>query len=143
LSADVDKAASMTTNFADARRLLPKEPQPLLEQFYDPIRQVWADRLSGALAVEQMRYRPAASAFGETTLTEAREGADHAASPLLAASNLGKTPITQQDEGADERVPADLLASRFGETTMTKASGEGADQTAIVSDEPYTSRSAP
>ena len=41
----------MTPFILRARRLLPKEPQPLLEQFYDPIRQVWADRLSGALAV--------------------------------------------------------------------------------------------
>lgn len=135
---------AMTPFVLRARRLLPKEPEPSSKQFYDPVRQVWADSLSGAIAVEEMRYRPGASKFGETTLTEAREGADQAASPLLSASNFGETQITRNEgEGADDYVPTDLLASQFGETTMTKAPGEGADLTEIVADESYPSYLAP
>ena len=113
-------------------RLLPKEPAPLPDQLYDPVRQAWVDGSSGALAVEAMRCRPAASKFGETTLTEAREGVDHTANPLLETSKFGETRVTRGDEGADEYSPGDPLASQFGETTLTKAPGEGADQVEIA-----------
>lgn len=142
-----------------ARRKLPREAAPSADQFYDPIRQVWVDGVSGRLAVEEMRYRPGVSKFGETTLTEAREGADQASESILEPSKFGETRITRSDEGADECGSADLLASKFGETTytgslegsdrmpfpesfassfgettMTKSHGEGADHIEVLSD---------
>lgn len=144
----------MTPFVLRARRLLPKDTEPNSDQFYDAFRQLWVHRSSGAIAVEEMRYRPAASKFGETTLTETREGADPAGSTLsvsdvdkehhvgddrqsFLASKFGETTHTATLEGTDQNREQDVFLSKFGETTMTKAPGEGADQTEIVAGLPY------
>jgi len=90
---------------------------------YDPLRQIWISSESGKPLVLELAVH--ASQFGETSLTETREGVDQSELAHVRASNFGETTVTKTWEGQDQTEGA--FASTFGETTKT-ATGEGADQ---------------
>jgi hypothetical protein len=106
------------------RKKLPPESTPLPEHVYDNDRQLWINKNSGTPLVSCMRTQ--ASQFGETTMTETREGADRTEG-AVHASEFGETIQTRSREGVDQTEGNILLASQFGETTMTKTR-EGKDQ---------------
>ena len=102
----------MTPYILLGRKKLPSESIPSPEHVYDERRQLWIDMNTGVPLVSCMRTQ--ASQFGETSMTETREGADQTEGAVHAPEIEGM-------------VESDVLqASRFGETTMTKAP-EGTD----------------
>ncbi|MEQ8347973.1 MAG: hypothetical protein RIB84_08905 [Sneathiellaceae bacterium] len=107
---------------------LPPEGAPSNNEVYDQHGQLWIDRESGEPLVCRIRTRVHPSQFGETTITETREGADQSEVSVLGASQFGETTITKTSEGVDQSEIAVLSSSRFGETTVT-ATLEGTDQT--------------
>jgi hypothetical protein len=94
---------------------------------YDEHRQLWIDKISGMPLVSCLRTY-AQSQFGETTLTETREGADQTEAAALQGSEFGETIQTRTREGMDQTETTSFQASQLGETTLTKTQ-EGADQT--------------
>lgn len=121
----------MTPFILKGRRKLPPESAPSNEQVYDEYRQLWIDKKSGTPVVSCVRTQAQPSQFGETTITETREGADQVEVATLQASKFGETTITKTMEGADQFEISTLLPSQFGETTVT-ATLEGADQTEVA-----------
>lgn len=113
------------------RKKLPLEADPLETCVYDSEQQVWLDRVSGTPVVSCLQAENASSRFGETTLTETREGADQSEVVALHASRFGETTMTKSIEGADQSEITALVSSRFGETTVT-ATREGADHSEIT-----------
>ena len=112
---------------------VPPETAPSPEHVYDSQRQLWIDNQTGVPLVVT-NVGADASRFGETTLTETREGADQAETDCILASRYGETTLTRTVEGADQSEVAALALTRFGETTVTKTV-EGADNPEIVSAE--------
>ena len=118
----------MTPYILQGRKKLPPESPPAPEHVYDNDRQLWIDRNSGAPLVSSMRTQAQPTQFGETTITETREGADRSEG-AVHASDFGETIQTRTREGVDQTEGNTLLqASQLGETTLTKTR-EGADQT--------------
>jgi hypothetical protein len=109
------------------RKKLPPESAPSLEHEYDRYRQLWIDKISGEPLVSRMHGHAQPTQFGETTMTESREGVDQSEGVSLQASQFGETTLTKTHEGADQSEGV-FQASQFGETTHT-ATREGADQT--------------
>jgi hypothetical protein len=109
------------------RKKLPRERPPSPNHVYDDLRQLWIDKKSGMPLVSCMRTH-ARSQFGETTLTETREGADQTEGAALQVSQFGETIKTMTREGVDQTEGSTIQASQLGETTLTKTQ-EGADQT--------------
>lgn len=114
------------------RKRLPPDIEPSDRQTYDDRLQIWIDRESGLPAVICAQMQTLPSPFGETTLTETREGADQSEIADLRASQFGETTMTKTREGTDQVEGAMLLETKFGETTLT-ATVEGADQSEIAS----------
>jgi hypothetical protein len=110
------------------RKKLPPEEPPSPEDIYDPNRQLWVDKASGVPLVLRMQGHAEHSQYGETTITETREGADQTEGVTISASRFGETTHTATKEGIDQPEGGVFQASSFGETTMTKTR-EGADQT--------------
>jgi hypothetical protein len=108
------------------RKKLPPESAPSPEDVYDQQRQVWIDKNSGMPLVSCMRTHAQPTQFGETTLTETREGVDQPEG-AVHASQFGETINTRTREGVDQTEGNALQASQLGETTLTKTR-EGADQ---------------
>jgi hypothetical protein len=113
------------------RTKLPSESDPSDDQVYDQYRQLWIDKKFGAPVVSCVRTQAQPSQFGETTLTETREGADQADTAFLEASRFGETTMTKTMEGADQFEVVALAASQVGETTLT-TTVEGAVQTEVA-----------
>jgi hypothetical protein len=113
------------------RRKLPPESDPSEEQVYDEYRQLWIDKRFGTPVVSCLRTQAQPSQFGETTITETREGADQVEAASLEASKFGETTMTKTMEGADQFEVTALAASQFGGTTLT-ATIEGADQNEVA-----------
>lgn len=113
------------------RQLLPDEGEPEPGDRYDPKSQVWVNRDGVPLVI--VASEQAASQFGETSITETREGVDQAELTSLRASQFGETTLTKTSEGHDQREMS--LASQFGETQMT-ATREGLDATELASSNP-------
>jgi hypothetical protein len=112
-----------------SRKKLPPESAPSDEQLYDVHLQLWIDKKSGMPLVSSMRAHAQPTRFGETTMTETREGVDQTEGATFQASQFGETIITKTREGADQSEgTASFQASQFGETTHTRTR-EGADQT--------------
>jgi hypothetical protein len=109
------------------RKKIPPERPPSDEHIYDGERQLWIERNSGLPLVSCMRGHAQPTQFGETTLTETREGADRAEGVALHATQYGETSVTATREGADQTETPAVQASQLGETTLTKTR-EGADQ---------------
>jgi hypothetical protein len=110
----------------EGRRRLEPQAEPTADQAYDEHLQIWIDRRSRLPLVIAMQAQH--SRFGETTITETREGADQPEISNLLASQFGETTITRgEGEGADQAVWSDVLTSQFGETTHT-AAPEGIDE---------------
>ena len=107
------------------KKLLP-ESAPPPGQVYDEDRQLWIDKNSGTPLVSHMRAQAQPTQFGETTLTESREGADRPEG-VLHASEFGETIQTKSREGVDQAEGNALEASQFGETTMSKTREGAAD----------------
>jgi hypothetical protein len=99
------------------RKKLPPESAPSAEQIYDNHRQLWIDKSSGVPLVSCMRAHAQPTKFGETTLTETREGADQTEGITFQASQFGETSITKTSEGADQIEKTAFQASPFGETS--------------------------
>lgn len=121
----------MTPFVLTGRRKLPPESDPADEHIYDEYRQLWIDKKSGTPLVSCVQTKAQPSQFGETTITETREGADQVEVATLQASKFGETTITKTMEGADQFEITTLPASQFGETTVT-ATLEGTDQTEVA-----------
>lgn len=113
------------------RKKLPPETKPSPEEVYDDDRQLWVDKSSGVPLVLRMQGHERASSYGETTMTETREGVDQsegAAIHVFDASPFGETTITKTQEGADQAEGGTSLeASSYGETVQTRTR-EGVDQ---------------
>lgn len=112
------------------RKKLPPESAPSSENEYDGNRQLWIDTSSGQPLVSRMLAHAQPTQFGETTITETREGVDQSEGTSLQASQFGETVLTKTHEGVDQSEGV-FRASQFGETTHT-ATREGADQTESV-----------
>jgi hypothetical protein len=111
------------------RKKLPPDSAPSLEHVYDDDRQLWIDRSSGIPLVSSMQAHVQRSQFGETTMTETREGVDQLEATTIQASQFGETTLTKTREGADQSEgAANFQASQFDETTNTRTR-EGTDQT--------------
>ena len=108
---------------------LPLETGPAGNHSYDGELQIWIDTATGEALVLS---GTSGSRFGETTITETREGADSTEVTSLDASRFGETTMTKTFEGTDQVEGCAALASRFGETVVT-ATVEGADQSEISS----------
>ena len=117
----------MTPYILLGRKKLPSESAPSPEHVYDEHRQLWIDKISGMPLVSCMRTHAQPTQFGETTLTETREGADQTEGTSLQASEFGETIQTRTREGVDQTEGNTIQSSQLGETTMTKTQ-EGADQ---------------
>ena len=117
-----------------------KDPAPSGSETYDPKRQLWIDEDTGEPLVLQLSGRVTGTRFGETTITETKEGADQSEVATIQASQFGETTMTKtHGEGADQAGET-LLGSNFGETTETSTM-EGSDQPDIASagvNAPYT-----
>ena len=109
------------------RKKLPPETPPSDDHTYDSDRQLWIDKASGQPLVCRMRGHAQPTQFGETTMTETREGADRTEGIGFQATQYGETSITATREGADQTEGA-IRASQIGETTLTRTR-EGVDQT--------------
>lgn len=111
------------------RKKLPRENAPSSEHVYDADLQLWIDRSSGVPLVSCMQAHAQRSQFGETTMTETREGVDQSEGTIFQASQFGETTLTKTRKGADQSEGAAAFrASQFGETTHTRTR-EGTDQT--------------
>jgi hypothetical protein len=110
------------------RKKLPPEGAPSPDHTYDASKQLWIDSVSGMPLVLRMQDQAQRSQYGETTITETREGADQSEGTGFLATQFGETTITATREGADQSEGAAFQVSQFGETTVTKTR-EGADQT--------------
>jgi hypothetical protein len=108
------------------RKKIPPESPPSDEHIYDSDRQLWIERNTGLPLVSCMREQAQPTQFGETTLTETREGADRAEGIALHATQYGETSVTATREGLDQTDRA-IQTSQLGETTFTRTR-EGADQ---------------
>lgn len=102
---------------------LPLEPSPSGEHHYDYARQIWVNVTTGMPVVTENDTQQA-SKFGETSITETREGADQSEISTINASRFGETSCTKTAEGHDQG--ESVLASKFGETSITRAA-EGHD----------------
>jgi hypothetical protein len=121
------------------RIALVPEPEPAVNEFYDPLRQLWVDSVSGSPLVTLLSDEGLmASRFGETQITETREGADQSEITSLSSSKFGETTFTRRSEGEDQAEP--VGASRFGETTVTKTQ-EGTDAIESASARAYAAHS--
>lgn len=114
------------------RRKLPPDAAPSPSELYDPVRQLWIDSQSDEPLVSRLQQSTPASQYGETSITETREGADQSEG-TLQASPYGETSITKTQEGADQTELSSILASAYGETISTRTR-EGTDQSEITSE---------
>jgi len=121
----------MTPFILKGRRKLPPESAPSSEELYDEHRQLWIDKDSGEPLVSCLRTQAQSSQFGETQITETREGVDQSEIAAFRASHFGETTITKTTEGIDHSEIVALSASRFGETIVT-ATREGHDQREVT-----------
>jgi hypothetical protein len=110
------------------RKKLPPDSAPSPEHVYDDDRQLWIDRSSGTPLVSSMQAHAQRSRFGETTMTETREGVDQSEGTTFQASQFGETTLTKTREGADQSEgAASSQALQIGETIHI-ATREGVDQ---------------
>jgi len=110
------------------RKKLAPESAPSPEHVYDSQRQLWIDQISGMPLVSCMQAHTHPSTYGETTMTETREGADQSEGAAFQASPFGETTVTKTSKGADRtEITALFRASQFGESTHT-ATQEGVDR---------------
>jgi hypothetical protein len=116
----------MTPFVLTGRSKLAPEPAPSDGEYYDPVLQLWIHRESGEPLVSHFRKDLAASQYGETSLTDTREGADQSES-AIHASNYGETTLTKTHEGTDQTEATSWQASQYGETMKT-TTREGIDQ---------------
>ena len=121
---------------------IPPEPAPPPEHVYDPQLQLWIDNRTGVpLVISSVGAN--ATRYGETTVTETREGVDQPETNSILASRFGETTITKTKEGTDQSELAALAPIGLDETT-TAATVEGADNPEIASaqqvdvDAPYS-----
>lgn len=92
----------MTPFILQGRKILEPETGPSVEHTYDRHLQLWVDRDSGTPVVSRLQNQIRASNFGETTITETREGADQSEVTTLSASQFGETTMTKAPEGTDQ-----------------------------------------
>lgn len=113
------------------RKKLPSEGAPSSDHTYDVLKQLWIDSSTGMPLVLRIQGHAQRSQYGETTLTETREGADQTEGTAFLTTQFGETTITATREGADQSEGTVFQTSQFGETTLTKTR-EGADQTESI-----------
>jgi len=94
----------MTPYILLGRKKLPPEcPPSSAEHFYDEQQQLWIDKKSGMPLVSCFRNQTQATKFGETLMTETREGVDQAEGTTIhQATQYGETVLTRTHEGADQ-----------------------------------------
>jgi hypothetical protein len=111
------------------RVALPADLGPAATERYDASRQVWIDTISGRPLVETLRAAGGSTPFGETVMTESREGADQSEITSLLASQFGETMMTKTQEGHDQTGESPMV-STMGETANTYTR-EGVDTTEV------------
>lgn len=117
----------MTPFILRGRKELPAETAPAAQHVYDAHLQVWMDTKENLPLVECLRRNAQPTQFGETTLTDTREGADRTEVASIEASDFGETIQTRTREGVDQTESSGIQASQIGETILTKTR-EGVDQ---------------
>jgi hypothetical protein len=117
----------MTPFILRGRKQLPPETAPAAQHVYDADLQVWMDTKENLPLVECLRRTAQPTQFGETTLTDTREGADRTEVASIEASDFGETIQTRTREGVDQTEVSGIQASQIGETILTKTR-EGVDQ---------------
>jgi hypothetical protein len=90
------------------RKKLPLEVALSPEHVYDEHRQIWIHKNSGMPLVCWMQTHAQPTQFGETTITETREGVDQTEGAALQASQIGETTLTKTREGVDQTEGATL-----------------------------------
>ena len=112
---------------------LPAESKPPSNHVYDYERQIWIDTLRNEPVILQISQQMA-TRFGETTITETREGVDQSEiASLDIASHYTSVADIQNPTNCNS---FQLESTRFGETTITKTT-EGTDASEVIS-ENYT-----
>ncbi len=101
-----------------------------MECVYSPELQIWVNPRSN-IPIVLCSENLSPTRYGETTMTETREGADQSEITLIQDSRFGETTFTKTFEGADQGEGVELVASRFGETTLTRTQ-EGADEPEVT-----------
>ena len=81
----------MTPFILRGRKELPAETAPAAQHVYDSHLQVWMDTKENLPLVECLRRSAQPTQFGETTLTDTREGADRTEVASIEASDFGET----------------------------------------------------
>ena len=97
---------------------IPPETVPRSEHIYDPQQQLWIDSQTGVPLVLSSAAANT-TRFGETTITETREGIDQTETHSIHASRFGETTITKTQEGVDQSEITALVPPQLGETTVT------------------------
>jgi hypothetical protein len=85
----------MTPFILKGCKKLAAETEPSSEQRYDRYSQLWINQNSGTPVIIELQRLVQASKFGETTITETREGADQSEISSYEASQFGETTITR------------------------------------------------
>lgn len=111
------------------RAVIPPEAAPSTDHHYDTAQQIWINTSTGRPVVAEHNSTHA-SQFGETSITETREGADRSEVSGFDASRFGETTVTKTFEGHDQG--ESIFSSQFGETSLT-ATREGHDTREIIS----------
>jgi|SRR5208337_4115473 len=116
------------------KRAFPLESAPTSDEVYDPNLQIWISRKGDVPLVLLMKTEAVdcgRTPFGETLITETREGVDQSEGSTFSipASPFGETIMTKTQEGTDQTETFEL--SRFGETSVT-GTQEGTDQPDIL-----------
>jgi hypothetical protein len=113
------------------KRALPRDAGPSEDQRFDLEQQLWVGVPSGAPVIATLQSSCLASRFGETPITETREGVDQSEVSTFEGSQFGETILTKTLERAGQPEISRLRSSSFGETTIT-ATLEGADRPEIA-----------
>jgi hypothetical protein len=90
------------------RGRLEPESEPSALERYDEILQIWIDVASGEPLIKTLERSSGQSKFGETTITETREGVDASEISDIGASKFGETTMTKSQEGVDQNGEAPL-----------------------------------
>ena len=109
---------------------IPPDTMPQSEHVYDPQRQLWIDNRTGVPLVISSKGVNA-SPFGETSITETREGIDQPETNSIHASRFGETTMTRTREGVDQSEVTALVSTRFGEAVVT-ATEDSTDNPELV-----------
>lgn len=109
---------------------LPVESKPPSNHVYDYERQIWIDTIRNEPVIFQISQQMA-TRFGETMITETREGVDQSEIASLDITSHSTSEVDIQNPNSC--ISFQFEATRFGETTITKTA-EGVDVVEVISE---------